>query len=256
MDVVEFEKRGHIARVTLNRPESLNALNQEVQEGLREAWDRVEADDDIRVAILTGTGRAFSAGADLKTMEGRPPENGVRMHSSSGPAPSVSTVSKPVIAAINGYCLAGALELATACDMRIASENAQFGSPEVKWNVLHSYGALRLPHIIPMAYAMEMMLTGEFIDAQQALRIGLVSRVVPAEELIPTCEALADKISANGQLAVRITKRLGYATLRMGLDQARELAGALSQINSASPDSQEGPRAFAEKRAPQYDRIR
>ena len=118
--------------------------------------------------------------------------------------------------------------------------------------MLHSYGALRLPHIVPMASAMEMMLTGEFIDAQRALQIGLVSRVVEPEDLLPTCEALATRIASNGQLAVRITKRLAYASLRMGLDQARELSAGLGQINKASPDSQEGPRAFAEKRVPQF----
>jgi enoyl-CoA hydratase/carnithine racemase len=251
-DVVLFEKRMHTAIVTMNRPEALNALNAEVQAGLRNAWERVEDDDDIRVAILTGNGRAFSAGADLKTMEGRPPETRPQLRGGGGPSPSVSQLTKPVIAAVNGYCLAGALELAMACDLRIASEHAQFGSPEVKWNVLHSYGALRLPHAIPMAVAMEMMLTGEFIDAQRALGVGLVSRVVPHDELMPTCEALADKIASNGQLAVRITKRLAYTTLRMGLDQAREVAAALSEINSYSPDTQEGPRAFADKRQPAF----
>jgi len=251
MGVVEFEKRGHLALVTLNRPEALNALNAEVQAGLRAAWTEVEADEEVRVAILTGTGRAFSAGADLKTMEGRPPAPGVALPG-TGSAPSGSTVTKPVIAAIHGYGLAGALELALACDLRIASERAQFGAPEVKWNVLHGYGALRLPHLVPMASAMEMMLTGEFIDAQRALQIGLVSRVVAPEDLLPACEALAARIASNGQLSVRITKRLAYASLRMGLDQARELSAALGQINRASPDSQEGPRAFAEKRVPRF----
>lgn len=256
LGVVLYEKRDHLAIVTLNRPEALNALNREIQSGLREAWNLVEEDDDVRVAILTGAGRAFSAGADLKTMEGGAPDRYPRLRAGGGPGPSVSEVTKPVIAAINGYCLAGALELATACDMRIASEQAQFGSPEVKWNVLHSYGALRLPHAIPMAVAMEMMLTGEFIDAQRALSVGLVSRVVPHDQLMPTCEALAEKIASNGQLAVRITKRLAYTTLRMGLDQAREVAGALSQINSFSPDTQEGPKAFASKRKPDFPTAR
>ena len=258
MSVVLFEKRAPIALVTINRPEAMNALNSEVQAGLREAWQQVESDDDIRVAILTGIGdRAFSAGADLKQYgRGSAGGTGPRLASAAGPGPSVSQVSKPVIAAINGYCLAGALELAMACDLRIASQNAQFGCPEVKWNVLHSYGALRLPHAIPMAFAMEMMLTGDFIDADQALRVGLVSRVVPREELISTCEAIAQKIASNGQLAVRITKRLAYASLRMGLDQAREVASALNQINSMSPDTVEGPRAFSEKRAPRFGESR
>jgi enoyl-CoA hydratase/carnithine racemase len=253
-EVVLYEKRDMIGLVTINRPEAMNALSGEVQAGLRDAWQQVESDDDVRVAILTGVGdRAFSAGADLKQYgRGGANRTGIQLASPNGPGPSVSQVSKPVIAAINGYCLAGALELAMACDLRIASQNAQFGCPEVKWNVLHSYGALRLPHAIPMAFAMEMMLTGEFIDADQALRIGLVSRVVPREELIPTCEGIAQKIASNGQLAVRITKRLAYTSLRMGLDQAREVASALNQINSASPDTREGPRAFSEKRTPQF----
>lgn len=251
-EVVLYEKRGHTAYVTLNRPEALNALNREVQQGLKTAWDQVEEDNEIRVAILTGTGRAFSAGADLKTMEGGAPSRVPQLTRNMGPGPSVSQVTKPVIAAINGYCLAGALELATACDLRIASDRAQFGSPEVKWNVLHSYGALRLPHAIPMAVAMEMLLTGEFIDAQRALAVGLVSRVVPHDELLPTCEELADKIASNGQLAVRITKRLAYASLRMGLDQAREVAAGLTQLNSYSPDTQIGPKAFADKRKPEF----
>lgn len=251
MSVVLLEKRDHLAFVTINRPEALNALNAEVQAGLREAWNTVEDDPGIRVAILTGSGRAFSAGADLTTMGGRfrapvPQVPGV------GPSPSVSQVTKPVIAAINGYCLAGAFELAMACDLRIASERASLGSPDVKWNVLDSYGALHLPHAIPMAVAMDMLLTAEFIDAKHALRVGLVSRVVPHDQLLPACEAIGQKIAANGQLAVQVTKRLAYASLRMGLDQALEVSTALNQINSYSPDTQEGPRAFAEKRTPQF----
>jgi len=227
---VLYAKRGHTALVTLNRPEALNALNGDVQAGLAAAWQRAEEDDDIRVVILTGNGRAFSAGADLKTMEGRPPQGPPHVDAALGPNPTVSQVTKPVIAAINGYCLAGALELALACDLRIASDRASFGAPEVKWNVLHSYGALRLPHAIPMAIAMEMMLTGDLIDAQRALSVGLVSRLVAHDQLIPLCEEVADRIAANGQLAVRITKRLAYTSLRMGVDQAREVSGALSQL--------------------------
>lgn len=256
MSVVLVEKRPPLAFVTINRPEAMNALNAEVQRRLRETWEELEADEQVRVAILTGAGeKAFSAGADLKEYAQRGQERARRPQPPRlGPAsaPSVSMLSKPVIAAINGYCLAGALELALACDLRIASENAVFGCPEVKWNVLHGYGALRLPHAIPMAWAMEMLLTGEFINAQQALAIGLVSRVVPPDQLLSTCEDIGKKIAANGQLAVRITKQLAYASLRMGLDQALHLYGSLNALNALSPDTVEGPTAFTEKRAPRF----
>lgn len=248
--VVRFERRDQVAFVTIDRPEALNALSAEVQVGLDDAWRTVEEDPGIRVAILTGTGRAFSAGADLKAMASRGP-SGPRLPG-PGSAPSVSRVTKPVIAAINGYCLAGAFELALACDLRIASDRAIFGSPDVKWNNLDAYGALRLPHAIPMAAAMDMLLTSDFIDASQALRVGLVSRVVPHDQLLTTCEALGRTIAANGPLAVQITKRLAYVALRMGLDQALEVSEALSQLNDRSPDTQEGPRAFAERRSPRY----
>lgn len=222
MGVVRFEQRDQVAFVTIDRPEALNALSAEVQAGLDDAWRAVEEDPGIRVAILTGAGRAFSAGADLKAMAQRGP-SGPRLPG-LGSAPSVSRVTKPVIAAINGYCLAGAFELALACDLRIASDRAIFGSPDVKWNNLDAYGALRLPHAIPMAAAMDMLLTSDFIDASQALRVGLVSRVVPHDQLLATCEALGRTIAANGPLAVQITKRLAYTSLRAGLAQALELS--------------------------------
>ena len=167
-------------------------------------------------------------------------------------APSVGRAAKPVIAAINGYCLAGGLEVALACDIRIASETASFGCPEVRWNLLHGYGALRLPQMVPMSLAMEMMLTGERIDAQEAYRIGLVSRVVPASELMKTAEAIAQRICENAPIAVRVTKELAYRGLHLPLDDGTRLYAALSRSVMATEDAREGPRAFAEKRPPQF----
>jgi E-phenylitaconyl-CoA hydratase len=162
------------------------------------------------------------------------------------------STSKPMIAAINGYALGGGLELALLCDIRIAVPHAQFGSPEVKWNLLHGYGALRLPQIIPLSNAMEMLLTGEFIDAQEALRLGLVSRVVPSEELLPTAYSIAEKISNNGPLAVQMTRELVLRGLNSSLEDGLRLYKSYYQIIAGTEDQREGTAAFAQKRKPVF----
>jgi len=253
MAVVLFEKKGKIAYVTINRPEAMNALDNEVQEGLTKAWRDLDRDPDLWVAILTGAGdKAFTAGADLKKVHSEPRHDDYTNLTGRNLAPSVDRAAKPVIAAINGYCLAGGLELALACDIRIASDTASFGCPEVRWNLLHGYGTLRLPQMVPMSMAMEMMLTGDRIDAHEAYRIGLVSRVVPAAELMKTAEAIAHRICENAPIAVRVTKELAYRGLHLPLDDGVRLYAALSRSVMATEDSREGPRAFAEKRTPQF----
>ena len=253
MAVVLFEKKGKIAYVTINRPEAMNALDNEVQQGLTRAWRDLDSDPDLWVAILTGAGdKAFTAGADLKKVHSEPRHDDYTNLTGRNLAPSVDRTAKPVIAAINGYCLAGGLELALACDIRIASDTASFGCPEVRWNLLHGYGALRLPQMVPMSMAMEMMLTGDRIDAQEAYRIGLVSRVVPAADLMKTAEAIAGRICENAPIAVRVTKELAYRGLHLPLDDGVRLYAALSRSVMATEDSREGPRAFAEKRTPQF----
>jgi enoyl-CoA hydratase/carnithine racemase len=253
---IRYEKDGRIATMTINRPEAMNAMDRDTSQELAAAFEDFDRDETLLVAILTGVGdKAFSAGADLKKMYGRAGDGdlhelwdrerqwrlGQRLH-----------VWKPVIAAINGYCLAGGLELAMGCDIRIASETAAFGCPEVRWGILHGYGALRLPKTIPLSAAMELLLTGDRINAQEAHRLGIVSRVVPPSELMATARGLADRICANGPLAVRVTKELAWRGLEMSLEEGLRLYAALGALVRASEDAHEGPRAFAEKRLPRF----
>jgi enoyl-CoA hydratase/carnithine racemase len=253
---IRYDKDGKIAIITINRPEAMNAMDRETSQELAEAFQDFDRDDQMLVAILTGAGdKAFSAGADLKKMYGRAEDGKVGEIWDADRQWRLGQrlqVWKPVIAAINGYCLAGGLELALGCDIRIASETASFGCPEVRWGILHGYGALRLPKTVPLSAAMELLLTGDRIDAQEALRLGIVSRVVPAAELMPTARQLAAKICANGPLAVRVTKELAWRGLEMSLEEALRLYAALGALVRASEDAREGPRAFAEKRQPQF----
>src|ERR1700691_5174347 len=250
-----FERLGPVATISLNRPEKMNALDPVTYEEITQAFADIERDRDILVAIITGAGdRAFTAGADLKLMNtgdaggvgedwgpGRPDRWDFGL-----------PTSKPLIAAVNGYALAGGLELALICDIRIASPNAIFGTPEVKWNLLHGFGAYRLPRIISLSHAMEMLLTGEFIDAETALRIGLISRIVPADELMPEAARMAGRIAANGPMAVRMTKELVLNGLTASPDDHFRLMKEYYARVDTTADQAEGLQAFREKRAPNY----
>lgn len=221
---VRFEKHGPVAHITLDRPDKLNAMNREMYAALDAAFTEIDADDQIAVGIVTGAGdRAFSAGADLKGMHGPDAQAkgwGPWRHDgwSFGRTPRT-----PLIAAINGYALAGGLELALTCDIRIATPQAQFGSPEVKWALLHGLGATRLPSAIGMSDAMLLLLTGEFIDAAEALRIGLISRVVEPDNLLDEAQRIADAIAANSATAVQMTKELATRAARPGDEEALRL---------------------------------
>lgn len=250
-----FDRRDGIATITLNRPEVMNALDPQTYAEITDAFAEIERNPALHVGIITGAGeRAFTAGADLKLMHTGPAENEEWAPWRPDRWDFGAVTSKPLIAAINGYALAGGLELALVCDIRIASPNAVFGTPEVKWNLLDGYGAYQLPRIVPLSHAMELLLTGEFIDADTAMRIGLVSRVVPATELMAEARRLASRIRDNGPMAVRMTKEL----VRHGLsaspeDHFRLMREYYNRID-ATPEQAEGLRAFQEKRQPSYPR--
>lgn len=253
-DAVLVEVKDHVATITLNRPDAMNAINADLALGLVEALRRVRSDDAIRVAVLTGNGRAFCAGADLRS---RNPG------ASASPAEVFATddqqgfatfdVKKPVIAAVNGFCLGGGFEIALACDLRIAAQEARFGLPEITLGFFPLAGApMRLPRAIPQAFANEMLFLGERIDAETALRYGLVSRVVPADQLLPVAQEMAAKIAGYAPIAVRGLKEITYAQADLSLPQAMRLGGTLRWIVGQTADAKEGPRAFAEKRQPQF----
>jgi E-phenylitaconyl-CoA hydratase len=254
---VRYEKVNRIATVTIDRPEALNAIDPATNDELIRIWADVRDDPDVWVAILTGAGeRAFSSGADLKELIpllGRRAREGNLQTFNFGGITRGFDCWKPLIAAINGYCLAGGLELALACDLRIAADGAHFGQPEVRWAIIPGAGATqRLPRAIGVAAALDLVLTGRQIDAQEALRIGLVHRVVPPDELQAAARALAESLLENGPLALRTAKRAvleGFdQPLAQGLDLELQLFGSVLQ----SEDAAEGPRAFTEKRPPRY----
>lgn len=242
----------HVALVTLNRPEARNAINGALAQALEAAVDRVEGDDAIRVAILTGAGPiAFCAGADLKEVAG-----GVdgRQTARGGLGGFVRAPrAKPWIAAAQGHALAGGLELLLACDFALAAEHATFGLPEVKRSLVAASGGMfRLPRAIPRGLALEMIATGEAIPAARALAAGLVNAVHPAGELLPAAIALAQRIAANAPLAVR--ESLAIARQAQALDEAAlwELSAAARARIRQTEDFREGPRAFIEKRPPRW----
>jgi (E)-benzylidenesuccinyl-CoA hydratase len=256
MPEILFETDGHLATITINRPEAMNALNSTVRQGLNEAIARFRDDRELWVAILTGAGeRAFSAGADLVEMSRRSQGQFADAFWEAAPPGLTRGLDpgKPVIAAINGYCLAGGLELALACDIRIAAEHAQFGLAEVTRGIIPGGGGTqRLPRLIPVGAALELLYTGERIPASEALRLGIVNRVVPAGELMQSARSLAERINQNAPLAVRAIREAALRGLEVPLEQGLRIEAFLSRINRDTEDAREGPRAFAEKRPARF----
>ncbi|HET8944539.1 MAG TPA: enoyl-CoA hydratase-related protein [Dehalococcoidia bacterium] len=246
-----YEKDGHVVTITLNRPESLNSLTPDMLTGLEAIFADLNADLEVWVAVLTGAGdRAFCAGADLKESIPRLTE-GEMLGFDDPTKRQLSDTFKPVIAAVNGYCIAGGLELMLGTDLRIASENATFGLGEVRWGVIPAGGShIRLPRQVPWAIAMELLLTGQTIDGKRACEVGLVNRVVPAGDLMPAALELAQTICKNGPLAVQTAKEIAVRSLNM--DQGFVLERAMGGRVFASEDAKEGPRAFMEKRPPKF----
>jgi enoyl-CoA hydratase/carnithine racemase len=255
MSCVLYDKRGRTVVLTLNRPEAMNALNTEVRNALRESFLQFRDDEDARTLVITGAGdKAFSAGADLKEM------SILQRQKRVDPAGlTLVTVLrnielwKPVIAAVNGYCLAGGLELALSCDIRIAADNATFALTEVTRGLIPGNGGTQLlPRIVPAGIALELMFTGERISAEEAHRIGLVNRVVPQAELMAAAMALAERINESAPIAVRLVKEAALKGFDLPLMDGLRMESLFSLLVHTTDDAKEGPKAFAEKRPPVY----
>ncbi len=250
-----FEKKNAIAYVTVNRPKVLNALNMATMEEMRQAFHEIRNDTAIRVVVLTGAGeKAFIAGADIGELATRDPLTGKETTQRGQDVLNlIENLGKPVIACINGFALGGGCEVAMACTMRLATENAKLGQPEVKLGVIPGYGGTqRLPRLVGKGLAMQQLLTGEMITAQEAYRIGLVNEVVAAAELIPRAEAIAAKIIANAPLAVQYVMEAVNKGMEMSLSEGLYLEAVLFGVVCATEDKNEGTKAFLEKRPAQF----
>jgi (E)-benzylidenesuccinyl-CoA hydratase len=253
-----YAQQDRVVTITINRPEAMNAIDPETHGGLIDAWIRFREDPEAWVAILTGAGeKAFSAGADLKKLIPQAfagPGRG-RGHNDYGLGGITRGLEiwKPMIAAVNGHALAGGLELALACDLRIAAEHATFGLTETRWAIMPGAGGTqRLPRNVPLARAMELILLAEPIRADEAHRIGLVNRVVPLAELMPTARRWAETLCERGPLALRAAKEAVVRGLSLPLPDGLRLEAFLSGTLRGTEDAVEGPKAFAEKRKPVF----
>lgn len=258
---IEFTKRDRIAIITINRPEARNALDREALQRINQVWVNFRDDPELWVAILTGAGdTAFCAGADLKFLTQHyasmsPLERRERSEREPGVGGITRNLSiwKPIIAAINGHCLAGGLEIALACDIRIAADTATFGLTEVSLGIIPGAGGTqRLPRLIPLAKALEMILTADRIDAHEAFRIGLVNQVVPRGEVMAEALKIAERICQNAPLAVRAAKEAVYRGIDLPLSEGLRMEQFLAEPIRQTQDAREGPKAFLEKRRPVF----
>jgi len=250
-----YETKGPIAYVTVNRPEVLNALNHETWEGLGRAFEEAQKDPAVRGVILTGAGeKAFIAGADISELA---EITAVEAQKSSRFGQSVldliENLGKPVIAAVNGFALGGGCETAMACTIRVASEKAKFGQPEVTLGLLPGGGGTqRLPRLVGKGRALQLILSGEIISAQEAYRIGLVNEVVPPAELIPRAEAILKRILANAPIAIRLSLEAVNKGVETSQDEGLALEASFFGLCAGTEDKKEGTTAFLAKRAPQF----
>ena len=253
-ELLTFDVADRIATITVNRPDKLNALNDALMAELGRAIDEAVARDDVGGVLLTGAGRAFVAGADIAELAGQSAVEGkARAERGQRTFRRFETSPKPTIAAVNGFALGGGCELAMACHVRIASDAAKFGQPEVKLGIVPGYGgSQRLPRLVGKGRALQLLLTGEMIDAAEAFRIGLVNRLVPAAELITSARALLATMLAQGPLAIAQCIEAVDRGLDMGLDDAIALEASYFGMLSATADKAEGMRAFLKKRAPAF----
>ena len=248
---LKFETKDRIAYLTISRPEKLNALNMQTMQELHHAFTRIKGNQDVRVVILTGAGeKAFVAGADIGELsKNSPVEAKEYTHQGQAVLDLMENCGKPVIACINGFALGGGCEIAMACTMRLASETARLGQPEVKLGIIPGYGGTqRLPRLVGKGVAMQMLLAGEMITAQEAHRIGLVNEVLPAGKLLERAAEIAQKIIANAPLAVRYTMEAVNQGMEMTQQAGLFLEATLFSVACATEDKLEGTRAFLEKR--------
>jgi len=251
---VGYELDGHVATITYNRPDALNAINADMRRGLNDAFDRFRGEDDAWVAIVTGAGRAFCAGADMRDGGGSAGE----FPGSFWEKPTINSfesgweIFKPVIAAVNGYCLGYGLTLVTWCDFVIASDRAEFGFPEVTIGVPTIVGAIRLPQRLNWQYAMEILLTGERIDAARAKEIGLAGWVVPHDDLMNEARAMAARLCKAAPLAARATKEVAMRSQHLPPLEAIRFGETMRRVAGATEDAAEGGKAARETRPPNW----
>jgi len=254
-DTILYQKKDSIGYVTVNRPKVLNALNLATLEELRTVFTAVQNDADVHVVIVTGAGeKAFVAGADIAELQKQDAITGKEYtHKGQAVLDLIENLGKPVIACINGFALGGGCELAMACTLRLAAENAKLGQPEVKLGIVPGFGGTqRLPRLVGKGLALQLLLTGEMISAQEACRIGLVNEVVAQAELLPRAEAIAHKIIANAPLAVRFAMEAVHKGMEMTQAEGLYLEAVLFAVCCSTRDKAEGTSAFLEKRAAQF----
>ncbi len=254
-ELLTYAKEGPFAFITINRPKVMNALSNALVEEFNKAFDLVEEDDELRALIITGAGdKAFMAGADIKELEVRDFIQGRKQTRRRQEVFNrLVEMRVPVIAAVNGFALGAGLELAVACTLRVAAEESKFGSPEVNLGIIPGDGATqRLPRLVGFGRAMELVLTGDFIDAQEAYRIGLVNKVVPKEELMEAAKKLAGKIAKKAPLAIQFAKEAVNRSLEVGIYEGLAHESYLHALSCATEDKKEGVQAFPEKRKPVF----
>jgi len=252
---VLLERKGKTAYVTINRPQALNALNWQTMQELREVFAAIKEDPEVAGVILTGAGeKSFVAGADIKELASKEAVGAKEFALASQEIlGAIESLPKPVIAAVNGFCLGGGCELAMACHIRVAAENAKFGQPEVNLGIMPGNGGTqRLPRLIGKGRALELVLTGSMIDAQEAYRIGLVNRVAAPEQLLATAEEILAAIYTKGPIAVKLCLEAVSHGLNLTLEEGVRLEANLFGLCFSTEDMQEGTRAFIEKRKPVF----
>lgn len=245
-----FEKEDNVAILTFNRPDARNAVNNQVRAEFAAAIEEIEADDEIRVMILTGNGKAFASGVDIKEFNKTTPYHA---HNLYRLGERVEKLPKPVIAAVNGYCLGGGNEIAMGCDIIIASERAKFGQPEINIGIIPGGGATqRLPRLIGVCRAKELIFTGDIITAEEAFKLGLINRVVPEDQLMETAKEIARKIAVKSSAALKLAKQAINHGMQTNLETGLKYEYELYSLSLSLEDKAEGVNAFIEKRAPKF----